>query len=104
MQATKTCAAKAIKPEVRRAKAKGQPVIALRQAWPIPSTKRLARLLIKGQGIAGLDDTYYMVKTAVAARLRGYDVARLTKAVLPADLEAAPVTFKRLAKAGVPLG
>ena len=126
-------------------------MIALRQERSIPSKKLLARLLMKGQGIAGadrlslaapfaglsdhillkrvqdgfetgalgtllatlevghlriagLDRNDCVAKTAVAARLRGYDVARLTKAVLPADLEAAPVTFKRLAKAGVPLG
>ncbi|MEL7177955.1 MAG: isochorismatase family protein [Pseudomonadota bacterium] len=134
----------------KRAKAKGQPVLALRQERSIPSKKLLARLLMKWQGIAGadrlslaasfaglsdhillkrvqdgvetgafctllttlevghlriagLDCNDCVAKTTFAARLRGYDVARPTKAVLSTDLEAASVTFKRLAKAGVPL-
>ena len=39
--------------EVEAAKAKGHPVIALRQEWSIPSTKAVARLTMKGQAIEG---------------------------------------------------
>ncbi|MEP1767422.1 MAG: cysteine hydrolase [Sulfitobacter sp.] len=39
--------------EVEAAKSNNIPVIALRQEWSIPSTKAVAKLLMKGQGIEG---------------------------------------------------
>mgnify|MGYP001432954816 CR=1 FL=1 len=36
-----------------RARKQGDPIIALRQEWSIPSTKLVARLMMKGQAIAG---------------------------------------------------
>lgn len=39
--------------EVSIAKSKGNPVVALRQEWSIPSTKFIARVLMKGAAIEG---------------------------------------------------
>ncbi|MEM8974910.1 MAG: cysteine hydrolase [Pseudomonadota bacterium] len=39
--------------EIDSAKAKGHPVVAVRQEWSIPSTKAIARLTMKGQAIEG---------------------------------------------------
>ena len=43
--------------EVEAAKSSGLPVIAVRQEWSIPSTKAVARLLMKGQAIEGTPGT-----------------------------------------------
>lgn len=51
----KEAAAAIILEEVEAAKAKGHPVIAVRQEWSIPSTKVLAKLTMKGQAIEGSD-------------------------------------------------
>jgi nicotinamidase-related amidase len=42
---------------VETAKSSDQPVIAVRQEWSIPSTKAVARLLMKGQAIEGTPGT-----------------------------------------------
>ncbi len=49
--------AKAIRTELDQARAQGQPIIAVRQEWSIPSTKLIARLTMKGQAVAGTDGT-----------------------------------------------
>lgn len=46
-------ALKTILKEVNIARAKGNPVVALRQEWSIPSTKFIARVLMKGTAIEG---------------------------------------------------
>ncbi|MEP4198645.1 MAG: isochorismatase family cysteine hydrolase [Aliishimia sp.] len=43
--------------ELERAKANGIPIIAIRQEWSIPSTKVVAKLLMKGQAIEGTPGT-----------------------------------------------
>ena len=48
----KSVAMKTILAEVSRAKSNGVTVIAVRQEWSIPSTKAVAKLLMKGQAIA----------------------------------------------------
>lgn len=55
--AAKEAAAGVILSEVEAAKAQGHPVIAVRQEWSIPSTKAVAKLLMKGQAIEGSDGT-----------------------------------------------
>ena len=52
-EATKAAAHEVILSEVKSAKDKGVPVIAVRQEWSIPSTQMIARLTMKGQAIAG---------------------------------------------------
>lgn len=42
---------------VADARKRGDSIIALRQEWSIPSTKLVARLMMKGQAIAGSDGT-----------------------------------------------
>lgn len=56
-EAQKSQAATAILEEVQAAKAKGNPVIALRQEWSLPATKVIARLTMKGQAVAGSPGT-----------------------------------------------
>lgn len=46
-----------ISAEVDIAKSSGIPVIAVRQEWSIPSTKAVARLLMKGQAVEGTPGT-----------------------------------------------
>jgi nicotinamidase/pyrazinamidase len=129
--AAKDEARSAILDEVAAARAAGQPIIALRQEWSIPSTRCLARLTMKGRAIAGspgteitepfagiadhvlvkpvqdgfqsgeldrllaqldvgklrivgLDLNYCVLKTALAARKRGYEVAIPLRATLAA--------------------
>ncbi|MCP4821818.1 MAG: cysteine hydrolase [Shimia sp.] len=55
--AAKEAAACVILSEVEASKAQGYPVIAVRQEWSIPSTKAVAKLLMKGQAIEGSDGT-----------------------------------------------
>lgn len=43
--------------EIDTARSKGQAVIAVRQEWSIPATKVVAKLLMKGQAIAGTQGT-----------------------------------------------
>ncbi|SMP22685.1 cysteine hydrolase family protein [Shimia sagamensis] len=50
-------AAEVILDEVQQAKAKGHPVVALRQEWSLPVTKVISWLTMKGQGIAGTPGT-----------------------------------------------
>lgn len=52
-EADRQAVASVILAEVEAAKAQNQPVIAVRQEWSIPSTKAVARLLMKGQAIKG---------------------------------------------------
>ena len=52
-EAAKTSAEAAIQTEVEAARVQGDPVIAIRQEWSIPSTKALARLAMKGRAIEG---------------------------------------------------
>ncbi|MBY5933135.1 cysteine hydrolase [Tateyamaria omphalii] len=134
--------------EVAEAKAQGMPVIAVRQEWSIPSTKAIARLLMKGQAVAGtpgtelaapfddladhvlvkrvqdsfetgalepllaelnvgrlrivgLDLNYCVLKTALAARQRGYEVGVITEGTLAAAPTAK--SQDRLNAAGVAL-
>lgn len=56
-ESVKSKAKVAILDEVRSAKANGDPVIAARQKWSIPSTKAVARLLMKGQAVEGTKGT-----------------------------------------------
>lgn len=49
--------AEVILDEVQQAKAKGHPVVALRQEWSLPVTKVISRLTMKGQAIAGTPGT-----------------------------------------------
>lgn len=56
-EAAKEAAAAIILEEVEAARTQGHPVIAVRQEWSIPSTKALARLMMKGQAIEGSDGT-----------------------------------------------
>ncbi len=46
-----------IEQEVAQARKQGDPIIAVRQEWSIPSTKAIARLTMKGQAIAGTPGT-----------------------------------------------
>ncbi|MFD1697050.1 isochorismatase family protein [Roseibium aestuarii] len=55
--ASKARAQAAVLAEVAAARASGTPVIAVRQEWSIPSTRVLARLVMKGQAIAGTSGT-----------------------------------------------
>ena len=55
--AAKDAAAAVILKEVEAARAQNHPVIAVRQEWSIPSTKAVARLMMKGQAIEGSDGT-----------------------------------------------
>lgn len=55
--AAKESAAAAILEEVEAAQAQNHPVIAVRQEWSIPSTRAVARLMMKGQAIQGSDGT-----------------------------------------------
>lgn len=136
----------AILAEAEAARAKGDPIIAVRQEWSIPSTKVVAKLAMKGQAlegsegteiaeafrslpdhvlvkrvqdafetgeldtllkrldigklrIVGLDTNYCVLKTALAASNRGYDVA----VVKAASLAAAPTDSaeKQMLSAGV---
>ncbi|AKS46465.1 Nicotinamidase-related amidase [Octadecabacter temperatus] len=43
--------------EVDAARSNGIPIIAIRQEWSIPSTKAVARLLMKGQAVEGTSGT-----------------------------------------------
>jgi nicotinamidase-related amidase len=57
---TKTAKAEAktqILAEVDAARSNGVPIIAIRQEWSIPSTKAVARLLMKGQAVEGTSGT-----------------------------------------------
>ena len=56
-ETAKQAAQTAILKEVETAKAQGHPVIAIRQEWSYPSTKAVAKLLMKGQAIAGSPGT-----------------------------------------------
>lgn len=47
----------AILREVDAARAQGDPVVAVRQEWSIPSTKAVARLTMKGQAVEGSSGT-----------------------------------------------
>jgi nicotinamidase/pyrazinamidase len=125
----KRSAEAAIRQEVEAARAKGHPIIAVRQEWSIPSTVAVARLMMKGQAIkgsagtklakpfaaladhvlvkrvqdsfetgaldallaqlgvgtlriVGLDLNYCVLKTALAAKARGYDVTVVSAATL----------------------
>ncbi len=136
----------AILDEIRAARENGHPVIALRQEWSIPSTKVIARLLMKGQAVAGtagtdvatpfanladhelvkrvqdgfetgeldpllstlgvgrlrivgLDYSYCVQKTALAARARGFDVVVVEGGTLAAA--ARGVAKARMAAQGV---
>lgn len=51
--AAKETATAVILREVEDARAQNHPVIAVRQEWSIPSTKAVARLMMKGQAIEG---------------------------------------------------
>lgn len=53
----KAVAAATILEEVEAARAQGHPVIAVRQEWSIPSTKVLARLMMRGQAIEDSEGT-----------------------------------------------
>ncbi|QLF69851.1 isochorismatase family protein [Peteryoungia desertarenae] len=55
--AAKADAKAAILAEVSAARAEAMPVIALRQEWSIPSTRLIARLLMKGQALSGTPGT-----------------------------------------------
>lgn len=55
--ADKARAQEAIHEAVAAARQVGHPVIALRQEWSIPSTKLVARLLMRGQALAGSPGT-----------------------------------------------
>lgn len=119
----------AIRKEAEEARAKGHPIIAVRQEWSLPSTVILARLTMKGHAIkgsagtelakpfaslpdhilvkrvqdsfetgeldvllaqlgigtlriVGLDLNYCVLKTALAAKARGYDVSVISAATL----------------------
>lgn len=52
-EADKQAVATVILEEIQAAKAKGIPVIALRQEWSLAATKVIARLTMKGQAIEG---------------------------------------------------
>ncbi|MEP3275618.1 MAG: isochorismatase family cysteine hydrolase [Stappiaceae bacterium] len=54
---SKSAVETAVLSEAASARAKGEPVIAVRQEWSIPSTKLLARLMMKSQAIAGTPGT-----------------------------------------------
>lgn len=56
-EAAKADAKTQILAELDAAKSNGIPVIAIRQEWSIPSTKAVARLLMKGQAIKGTAGT-----------------------------------------------
>ncbi|GLQ26687.1 cysteine hydrolase family protein [Sulfitobacter pacificus] len=56
-EADKDEAKRQVLAEVDAARANGMPVIALRQEWSIPSTKAVAKLLMKGQAVAGTTGT-----------------------------------------------
>lgn len=94
--AAKEGAAGVILSEVEAAKAQGHPVIAVRQEWSIPSTKAVAKLLMKGQAIESSDGTeiadvftslpdHVLIKRVqdafetgeLDALLKGYGVGRL---------------------------
>lgn len=145
----KRLAEAAIRKEVEEARAKGQPIIAVRQEWSIPSTVAVARLTMKGQAvkgtagtelaapfaalpdhvlvkrvqdsfetgeldallaqlgvgalrIVGLDLNYCVLKTALAARARGYDVTVVNAATLSTGpIDAA---LQRMGSQGVAIG
>ncbi|MGO4852713.1 cysteine hydrolase family protein [Phaeovulum sp. W22_SRMD_FR3] len=129
--AAKQAAERAILREIAAARAQGHQIIALRQEWSIPSTKAIARLMMKGWAvegsagtalaepfagkadqvlvkrvqdafetgaldavltkrgigklrIAGLDLNHCVLKTALAARNRGYEVSVVKEATLSA--------------------
>ncbi|MBO9445961.1 cysteine hydrolase [Ruegeria sp. R14_0] len=52
-KAAKEAAAAVILAEAEAARAQGNPIIAVRQEWSIPSTKTVARLMMKGQALEG---------------------------------------------------
>lgn len=52
-KAAKEAARFAILRTIEEAQARNQPVIAVRQEWSIPSTKAVARLMMKGQAMEG---------------------------------------------------
>ena len=130
--AAKSDAEAVILNEIKAAKAEGYPIIAVRQEWSISSTKAIARLMMKGQAIAGtsgtelaalfahgpdhvlvkrvqdafetgaldalfdklrvgrlrivgLDFNYCVLKTALAARKRGYEVTVVERGTLAAS-------------------
>ncbi len=56
-QAAKAEAKTQILAEVDAARSNGIPIIAIRQEWSIPSTKAVARLLMKGQALEGTSGT-----------------------------------------------
>ncbi|WP_299424504.1 isochorismatase family cysteine hydrolase [uncultured Shimia sp.] len=74
-EADKQAVATVILGEVQAAKAKGTPVIALRQEWSLPATKVIARLTMKGQAVAGTSGT------EMAAPFVGYADHELVKRV-----------------------
>ena len=56
-EAATSAAEQAIRSEIAAARERGDPVIAVRQEWSIPSTRILARLTMKGQAVAGTPGT-----------------------------------------------
>lgn len=56
-EASKSRVQDAVEAEVTRAKDAGIPVIAARHEWSIPSTKMVAKILMKGQALAGSKGT-----------------------------------------------
>lgn len=56
-EAAKIAAESVIEAEIKSARADGLPIVALRQEWSIPSTKAVARLLMKGQAVEGTPGT-----------------------------------------------
>jgi len=56
-EAATSAAEQAIRSEIAAARERGDPVIAVRQEWSIPSTRILARLTMKGQAVEGTPGT-----------------------------------------------
>lgn len=56
-EASKSRVQDAVEAEVARAKDAGVAVVAVRQEWSIPSTKLVAKILMKGQAVAGSKGT-----------------------------------------------
>ena len=56
-EAATSAAERAIRSEIAAARERGDPVIAVRQEWSIPSTRILARLTMKGQAVEGTPGT-----------------------------------------------
>lgn len=138
-----------IRQEAEAARAKGQPIIAVRQEWSLPSTVAVARLMMKGQAIkgsagtelakpfaaladhvlvkrvqdsfetgaldallaqlgvgtlriVGLDLNYCVLKTALAAKARGYDVTVVSAATL--STSPTDAAHQRMVSQGVAIG